>query len=89
MTESYLSCAAMNTPSLFLAKIIVLVAEKIRGLIKAQVILVLLQWNLRGGPTWIILEVVALIILLHLHILLKHTRTCRKGFLFSKEVWHA
>lgn len=86
-TEYILFCAAMNIPFLFHAKITVLLVEK-RG-IKAQVILVLLQWNLRKGPTWIVLEVVASIILLHLHILLKHTRTCRKGFLFSRKAWHA
>lgn len=79
----------MNIPCLFHAKIIVPPVEKILGLIEAQVTLVLLQWNPREGPNLILLEVLALIILLHLHILLKHTRICRKGFLFSRKVWHA
>ncbi len=82
-------CAAMNTPFLYHAKIIAPLVGKIHGLIEAQVILVLLQWNLRGSHAWNLLEVVALIILLLLCILLKHTRTCRKGFHFSRKVWHA
>lgn len=81
--------AAMNTPFLYHDKITALLVGKIPGLIEAQIILVLLQWNLRGSHAWILLEVVALIIHLLLCILLKHTRTCRKGFRFSRKVWHA
>lgn len=88
-TEYTFWCAAMNTPFLYHAKIIAPLAGKIHGLIEAHVILALLQWNLRGSHAWNLLEVVALIFLLLLYILLKHTRTCRKGFHFSRKVWHA
>lgn len=88
-TEYDFSYAAMNIPFLYHAKIIAPVVGKIRGLTEAQIILVLLQWNLRGSHAWILLEVVALIILLLLYIQLKHTRTYRKGFHFSRKVWHA
>lgn len=70
----------MNIPFLYHAKIIALLAVKTHGLIEAQVILVWPQWNQREGPTLILLEVAASIILLLLHILLKRTRNCRKGF---------
>lgn len=84
-----LYCAATNIPSLFHAKIIVLQLEKIHGVIEVLVILVQLQWNLREGLTWILLEVLASIIHLHLRILLKRTKTCKKGFLSLRKALHA
>lgn len=87
-TKYFLCLAAMSIPFLYHAKIIVLLVVKIHGLIEARVILVLLQWNQREGFAWILLEVVASITPLPLHILLKHTKTCRKGFHFSRKAWH-
>lgn len=81
--------AAMSTPFLSHAKIIVPPVEKIPGVTEAQVTLVFHLWNLREDHPWILAGVVASITPLPLHILLKHTKICREGYHFWRKVWPA